>query len=250
MSLDAATLGEPAAASATLQAYLLGEVDFEAVLGLQRRLVYQVAGEPDGAAIILCEHPPLVTVGRQGSVAHLLFDEAELRARRWRVRWVNRGGGCILHLPGQLAVYPILALDRRRLGIRAYLSRLHDTLADTLADFGILGQRRPDQAGLWVGSHMIAQVGVAVLDWVCYYGAVLNVQADLQPFRWLKSDGCHEGRVTSIARERRGPLRPALVRQRLLEHFARRFDFAETAIFFDHPSLPRKASSHAVATRS
>ena len=101
-----------AAGEASLQVYLLGSIDFESALALQRRLIYQVAGERSGAALVLCEHPPLITVGRQGSRSHILCDSEELRARRWKVRWVNRGGGCLLHQPGQLAVYPILPLDR------------------------------------------------------------------------------------------------------------------------------------------
>src|SRR5882757_3012289 len=108
----------------TLQVYLLGVVEFESALVLQRRLAYQVAGERDGAVILLCEHPPLITVGRQGSRAHILCEPEELRAREWRVRWVNRGGGCVLHQPGQLVVYPIVALDRLGLSPAVYLQRL------------------------------------------------------------------------------------------------------------------------------
>src|SRR5260370_23989127 len=81
------------AADIALQVYLLGPVDFEAALALQRLLVYQVAGDRSCAALLLCEHPPLITVGREGSRAHVLCEAEELRARRWPVRWVNRGGG-------------------------------------------------------------------------------------------------------------------------------------------------------------
>src|SRR5208282_1028806 len=73
-----------AAVEPALQAYLLGTVEFEAALALQRQLLYQVAGERSGAALVLCEHAPLITVGRQGSTAHILCDPAELRTRRWR----------------------------------------------------------------------------------------------------------------------------------------------------------------------
>src|SRR5262252_2625833 len=104
-------------ADIALQAYLLGTVDFDAALALQRQLVYQVGGERDQAALVLCEHPAAITVGRQGSRAHILYEPEELHSLRWRVRWVNRGGGCLLHLPGQLAVYPILPLDRLGLGL-------------------------------------------------------------------------------------------------------------------------------------
>jgi lipoyl(octanoyl) transferase len=242
----------PASAGSTadtvLQAYLLGTVDFEAALLLQRRLVYDVSGDRSQAALILCEHSPLITVGRHGSHSHILCDPEELRARQWRVRWVNRGGGCLLHVPGQLAIYSIVALDRFELGLQAYLERLQRSVLAVLAEFNVDGQTRARQTGVWVGPRLIAEMGVAVRDWVAYYGAVLNINPALQPFRLVRCGGQHEEPMTSLERERRGPLRPALVRERFLEHFAAQFGFSRTSLFSDHPSLSRKASSDALAS--
>jgi lipoyl(octanoyl) transferase len=238
-----------AAADVALQAYLLGSVDFEAALAFQRRLVYHVSGDRDSAALVLCEHPPLITMGRHGSRAHLLAEPEELRSRRWQVRWVNRGGGCLLHLPGQLAVYPVLALDRLGLGVQDYLGRLQDVVVAVLDDFGVRGDTRAGQAGVWVGPRLVAAVGVAVRDWVTYYGAFLNVNPPLHPFRLVRATPFGDGVMTSLERERRGPLRPALVRERLLEHFAARFGFLRTSLFSDHPSLSRKAANDALAAR-
>src|SRR5437764_10362962 len=138
-----------AAGDSVLQVYLLGVVDFEAALGLQRRLAYEVAGDRTRAALILCEHPPLITVGRQGSRAHILCDADELRARQWQVRWVNRGGGCLLHTPGQLAIYPVLALDQLRLSIPQYLDRLHAALVALAADFSVAATAEAGRPGVW-----------------------------------------------------------------------------------------------------
>jgi lipoyl(octanoyl) transferase len=237
------------AGDTALQAYLLGPVDFDAALALQRLLVYQMTGDRAAAALLLCEHPPLITVGRQGSRAHILYEPEELHARRWPVRWVNRGGGCLLHLPGQLAVYPVLPLDRLGLGLRAYLDRLQGVLVDLLADFSLRAETRPGRPGVWVGGRPIAAVGVAVRHWVTYYGAALNVNPDLVPFRRVRCLGPGEEPMTSLERERRGPLRPALVRERLLEHFADRFGFGRVSLFSDHPALQRLAPSDAVANR-
>jgi lipoyl(octanoyl) transferase len=231
-----------------LQVYLLGTVDFEAALTLQRRLAYEVAGDRGRAALIVCEHPPLISVGRQGSHAHILCDQEELHARGWRLRWVNRGGGCLLHLPGQLAIYPVLALDRLGLGLQAYLDRLRAVLTAVLADFGVPGQTRPGQAEVWVGNRPVACLGVAVRDWVSYFGGVLNLNTDLAPFRLVRCGGPTAGPMTSLERERHGPVRPALVRESLLEHFATRFALPDMTLFFDHPALRRKASTDAVAS--
>src|SRR5262249_29899567 len=161
--------------------------DFESALALQRHLVYEVSGNRNSAALILCEHSPLITIGRQGSWAHVLCGPEERRARRWPVRWVNRGGGCFLHLPGQLAIYPILRLDRLQLGLEAYLDLLRRALVSVLVDFGIRAETREGHPGLTIGDRPIAEIGVAVRDWVAYYGAVLNVNPDLEALRLVQS---------------------------------------------------------------
>jgi lipoyl(octanoyl) transferase len=246
MNVDPPTPPATAAGDPVLQVYLLGTVDFDAALALQRRLAYEVAGDRTRAALILCEHPPLITVGRQGSHAHILCEPDELRARQWPVRWVNRGGGCLLHTPGQLAVYPILPLDRLGLSLPAYLDRLHATLVAVAADCSVAAGVRADEPGLWAGTRLLAAVGIAVRDWVTYYGAVFNVNPALRQYRLVR---CGDGPMTSLERERRGPVRPALVRERLVEHFAARFPLGRTVLFSDHPSLGRKARSDALASR-
>ena len=236
-------------AGAALQAYLLGSLSYDTVLALQRRLVYKVTGDRDQGFVVLCEHPPLITVGRQGSRAHILFEPDDLRSRQWPVRWVNRGGGCVLHLPGQLAIYAVLALDRLGLDLPAYLTKLQSALVDLLGDFDVRGEIRPNAAGVAVGGRPIAQVGVAVCQWVSYYGAVLNVNPDLAPFRKiLGHPPCLP--MTSLERERHGPLRMSMVRERLLAHIESRFDFSRTALFFDDPTLCRRAPSDALAASS
>jgi lipoyl(octanoyl) transferase len=229
----------PAAAGPLLRVYLLGHVDFDRALALQRALVYQTARAADTAALVVCEHGPLITVGRQGSPAHIRFSPEELRARRWPVRWVNRGGGCMLHLPGQFAFYPVLSLTQHALGVREYLARLQQALVDVLADFGVRGQTRSDQAGVWAGGRLIGAAGVAVRDWVTYYGLTFNVNPDLVPYRFIQTGAAGDGPMTSLERERHGPLKTSLVRERLLEHFAARFGFERTALFFNHPALER-----------
>lgn len=235
--------------TSVLQAYLLGTVDFDAALSLQKFLVYQTSGARNTAALLLCEHPPLITVGRSGSRAHILCEPDEMAARRWNVRWVNRGGRCVLHVPGQLAIYPVLALDHLGLGVQAYLDRLHQVLIDVLDDFGLRGQMRHDTSGVWVNGRLVAEVGVAVRDWIAYYGAYFNINTDPELFRRIRSGGHDDTAMTSLERERRGPLRPSLVRERLLDHFARRFDFGRTVLFSDHPHLHQPACGLATANR-
>ncbi|HTU93061.1 MAG TPA: lipoyl(octanoyl) transferase LipB [Gemmataceae bacterium] len=242
MHLDHATLGRTTAEGSVLRVYLLGAIEFEAALTLQRTLAFEAAGQRDSAALVLCEHPPLLTVGRDGSPADIRCDIDELRLRGCPVRWVNRGGGVLLHLPGQLAVYPILPLDWRHLGLTDYIARLQRVLVAVLDDFSVPAVTQPGQPGVWAGRRLIAGVGVAVRDWVAYYGAYLNINADLLPFRIVRTAVGEQESMTSLVRERRAPLRPALVRERLLEHFTAVFPFARTALFTHHPCLGSRPS--------
>jgi lipoyl(octanoyl) transferase len=250
MDLEHAISARARRTGVALRVYLLGQVEFEAALNLQRLLAYQVSGERDSAALVLCEHPPIITVGRDGSPADVRCDLDELRLRRWPLRWVNRGGGSFLHVPGQLAIYPILSLDWFGWGLANYLDRLQRVLVAVLEDFSVPAVTQPGRPGVWVGPRLIGGVGVAVRDWVAYFGAVLNINPDLHHFRMVRTGPHDREPMTSLARERRGPLHPALVRQRVLEHFTAIFPFERTALFSSHPSLERRPAraSHLTAT--
>jgi lipoyl(octanoyl) transferase len=233
-----------------LQVYLLGMVEFDAALAVQRRLVYEVAGNPESAALVLCEHPPTLTIGREGSWRHVSADPIEFRTRRWPVRWVNRGGGCILQTPGQLAIYPILPLDRLGMGLRAYLDRLGEVLIDVLDEFSMRAHSRTPAPAVWVSGRPIAKLGVAVRNWVSYYGAFLNINPDLELFRMVDRKIETGGMMTSLERERHGPLRSSMVRERVIEYFAEQFGFTQTYLFTEHPLLRRKATRNALVTPS
>jgi lipoate-protein ligase B len=154
-----------------------------------------------------------------------------------------------LHLPGQLAVYSIQPLGRLRLGVQGYLSGLQQVVAEFLREFRVEVETRQGQPDVWGRGGRIASVGIAVRDWVAHYGLVLNVNPDLRLFRLVRGS-LGDGSVTSLERERRGPLRMSMVRERLVEHFAAQFSFARTSLFFDSPALRRKAPLDALATSS
>ena len=232
-----AELHNGALSESVLQVYLLGTLDFDTLLRLQRRLQFDVSGDRRQAALIVCEHPPLITVGRQGSRTHIHMEPEELQVRGWPIRWVNRGGGCVLHLPGQLALYPILPLDRLHCDIAGYLQKLGETICDLLGDFSLNARLHVNERGVWAGERLLAAVGVSVRDWVSGYGAYVNIHHALDLYRFVTTSVDEPHPMTSLERERRGPVRPSLVRERLVEHFRSRFGFARVALFSDHPTL-------------
>jgi lipoyl(octanoyl) transferase len=221
-----------------LDVYLLGLHSYEDALRLQRRLVYDVSGSAgQTAALVLCEHYPIISVGRLGSRAHIECDDAELRARRLAVRWVNRGGGCMLHMPGQLAVYPIWPFQPRRLDIRGYLTRLENCLLRVLEGFDIRGDARPDHSGIWTSAGQIASIGVSVSRWVSYFGMTLNVSGVRDQFRILHPDGNGSMRATTMEAVRQRPAPMAKVRELMISCFVEQFQPARYNIFTQHPLL-------------
>ncbi len=129
----------------SLEAYLLGRLEYDVALALQNRLVYEASGRNDGQmALLLCEHPSTLTVGRRGSRAHIALTPRELASRKLPVRWVNHGGGCLVHSPGQLAIYPIIPLQWHNLALGEYVVRLRTAVRSVLEELHV---RVSDTAG-------------------------------------------------------------------------------------------------------
>ncbi len=232
-----------------LEVYLLGIVDFDDAQRLQRRLVYDL-GETGGAALILCEHPPTISVGRSGSRSHILPDDQALRTRGVCVRWVNRGGGCVLHLPGQLCVYISVPLDRLGLNVMSYVERLQQVVIDVLAEFELPGEVRPELPGVFLGYRRVASVGIAVNRWIAYHGLTLNVGPFLEPFEQILDEpgiGAYALRQTSMESRRQRPATMAKVREALIRHFEARFGLERHHLYTQHPLIRRKVLSHVYA---
>jgi lipoyl(octanoyl) transferase len=240
----------PSPPSPPLEVYLLGLVDFEEVQQLQRRLVYDL-GEGGGASLVLCEHPPTISVGRSGSRVHIALDDDELRAHGIKVYWVNRGGGCVLHLPGQLAAYLALPLAPPALDLQRYLAGLHAALVRVLAEFDLAGSGHPTAPGVFLGNARVATVGVAVNRWIAYHGLTLNVGPFLEPFDLIEEPGPGPGpaplRQTSMEARRQRPAPMPKVRESLIRHLEAVFGLERHHVYSDHPLIRRKVRAHVYA---
>ena len=233
-----------------LEVFLLGLVPFEAAQQLQRRLVYDL-GEGGGGSLVLCEHPPTISVGRSGSRAHILPDDLELRARGIGVHWVNRGGGCVLHIPDQVTGYLALPLDRLGLDVRAYLDRLHAALIGVLADLDVRGLTSAEAPGVFLPNRArVASVGVAVNRWIAYHGFTLNVGPHLEPFHLLDEPGPGESRLrqSSIEAGRQRPAPMHRVREALIRRVEVAFGLERHHLFTDHPLIRRRDRPHVYAS--
>lgn len=227
------TREEPAAA---VDVHLLGLVDFDAGLALQQRLVYETSGRADGRiALLVCEHPAAISVGRQGSWAHIRLDREGLERRQLAVRWLARGGGCVMHAPGQLAVYPIVPLAWHGWSVGEYLNRLQGGLQAAIAELGVAGQTRAGRHGLWGRGGLLAAFGIAVRHGVASHGAFLNVHPALRPFRHVNMDPAGGAATSSLVAERRQPIRMGRAREAVIRRLAEAFDAPRYHLFTGHP---------------
>ncbi len=224
--------------SPAVETFLLGRIDYRRCLELQRRLIGEIGGRDDGQiALLLCEHPPVVTVGRGGSPGEIATDSRLLRSRQIEVRWVNRGGGCLLHCPGQLAIYPLVPLRWHGFSVGEYLERLLAGIVETLDELGIRGHTPPGQSGVWGRTGQLAAVGVAVRNWVTYYGAYLNVCPSMGLFRLVDSDPVGQTRMSCLVAEHRGRVRMTTVRAGLVRHLAEALGCTRYHLYTGHPLL-------------
>jgi lipoyl(octanoyl) transferase len=141
----------------------------------------------------LLQHPPVFTLGRNAKAGHL-HDCGDIP-----VLHVDRGGQVTYHGPGQLIAYPLLDLQRRRLGIQTFVRLLEQSIIDLLADYAVDAGRRDKAPGVYVDGRKVAALGLRVRRGCCYHGISLNVDLDLAPFAMIDPCGYPGLKVTRLA---------------------------------------------------
>lgn len=226
-----------------LEAYLLGVIPLDDLVRLQARLAYEISGGGN-AALILCEHPPGISLGRTGSIAHIRLSSEELTHRAWPTYWLSRGGGTLLHLPGQVACYPILDLVKCQLTPAEYINTLNQLAFTVVQQLGIAAEQRAGHPGVWVGRRQVIHLGVGIRNGITTFGVTVNVNPDLELFRSIQCDG-ELSPMTSLQRESLAIIRPQAVRQRFLELLTERFNFSRISIFHQSPYCSSTTKRHA-----
>jgi lipoyl(octanoyl) transferase len=176
----------------------LGRVPYAHGLDLQAHLVAerQAGRIPD--TLLLLEHDPVFTLGRNARVEHVLFSEAALRAQGFEVFETGRGGDVTYHGPGQVVGYPILDLSPDRCDVHRYVRDLEEVMIRTCADYGVDARRVAGMTGAWVGDEKIGAICVRIARWVTSHGFALNVSNDLAPFGMIVPCGIRGRGVTSL----------------------------------------------------
>jgi lipoyl(octanoyl) transferase len=184
----------------------LGRIDYAAGLDLQKKLVEARHAQRIGNTLLLLEHPPVLTLGRNSNRSNILASDELLASRGVQIHEVNRGGDVTYHGPGQLVGYPILDLRSfiPRLGAVEYVRRLEEALIRACGDFGVPAERIAGRTGVWtlpggsIPEKKIAAIGVHIARGVTSHGFALNVTTDLRDFDLIVPCGISDRSVTSL----------------------------------------------------
>jgi len=179
------------------QLKVLGLVSYPIAWELQRSLVdvrKHNPTEPD--ILLLLEHPPVYTLGQGADKKFLKFDPNNSDET---VVQIERGGEVTYHSPGQLVGYPILNLHYYRQDLHWYLRQLEEVIIQTIAAFGLQGDRVAGMTGVWIGDAKVAAIGIKVSRWITMHGFALNVCPDLSGFQKIVPCGIADKSVTSLA---------------------------------------------------
>jgi lipoate-protein ligase B len=195
----------------------LGLIGFAEAFALQKRIVAARKAEAIGDVLLLCEHPHVITLGRNGSREHLLASEPVLRQKGVEFHATNRGGDITYHGPGQIVGYPVVNLSAIRRDVVWYVRMLEEVMIQTCADFGVGAGRELGKTGVWVGpaetsknltqraqrrqsgdAEKIGAIGVHISRWVTSHGFAFNVATDLRFFDLIVPCGIAGRAATSL----------------------------------------------------
>jgi len=157
--------------------------------------------------LILVEHPPVFTLGKNGKREHVLVSEEHLQKLGIEFFHINRGGDVTYHGLQQVVGYPILDLDKFKTDLGWYLRSLEQVIINVIAEYGLTGERSPGETGVWLDpndpfmARKICAMGIKCSRWITMHGFALNVNTDLSHFEYIVPCGIQGKTVTSLEKE-------------------------------------------------
>lgn len=157
--------------------------------------------------LLFVEHPPVYTLGKSGNIENVLLNENEMEERGIRFFKTNRGGDITFHGEQQIVGYPILDLENFYTDIGKYLRNLEEVIIQTLAGYGLKGERSPGETGVWIEpgipgrERKICAIGVRTSRWITMHGFAFNVNTDLSYFNNIIPCGIRNKQITSLEKE-------------------------------------------------
>jgi lipoyl(octanoyl) transferase len=174
--------------------------------------------------LLFCEHPHVITLGRNANRTNLLASENVLRQKNVELQTTNRGGDVTYHGPGQIVGYPILNLDKIKRDVGWYVRILEEAMIRASADFGVTAYRVTGKTGIWVDAapteEKLAAIGVHISRWVTSHGFAYNVSTDLRYFDLIIPCGIADRKATSLEKLLQRTVSLREVKPRLAHHLA------------------------------
>lgn len=207
----------------------LGLVPYAEACDFQLKLVQSRKAGAIPDALLLCEHPHVITLGRNGRREHLLASDNSLAQMNVGFHLSDRGGDITYHGPGQIVGYPILDLTEHKRDVRWYVEQLEDVMIRATAEFGLSAKRVEGQHGVWLESkasspeEKLGALGVHLSRWVTSHGFAYNVSTDLRYFDLIVPCGIAGKRATSLERALDRQVSAAEVERHLIAHFGEIF---------------------------
>ncbi|WP_022668638.1 lipoyl(octanoyl) transferase LipB [Desulfospira joergensenii] len=210
----------------------LGLADYADVLILQGSTRDEMIKDPAlPDRVFFVQHPSVYTLGKRGGRENLTVSESFLESKGIPIVQTGRGGNITYHGPGQAVLYPVIHLERARIGVADFVAGLEEIMKRTASDFGVPADRNERNHGLWVGNKKIGSVGISIQKGVSIHGLALNLNPDLTPFSWINPCGLADMSMTSIEKEVEG-VQPSVsfsmdrVKSLFIQHFSDIFDYA------------------------
>jgi lipoyl(octanoyl) transferase len=180
----------------------LGLIGYATAWDLQKRIVAARKASAIEDVLLFCEHPHVITLGRNGKRANLLATESVLRQKGVEYFETSRGGDITYHGPGQIVGYPILNVGAIKRDVVWYVRQLEEVMIRASSDFAVTAQREAGKTGIWVGdgaaAEKLAAIGVHISRWVTSHGFAYNVSTDLRYFDLIVPCGIVERKATSL----------------------------------------------------
>lgn len=204
---------------------LQGLIPYGPAWELQKKWVKEIDQGLRKSSLLLLQHFPTYTMGREGKEEHILFDRDAFRRQGGEIAYVDRGGDVTYHGPGQIVGYPIIELSHYAGGPHEYLRDLEEVIIRTLALHGIIGERKSPYTGVWVGDRKICAIGVKLnrgvnkRQFITSHGFALNVSCDLSMFERIIPCGIRQYPVTSILEILNRDVEISTINNQIVEQF-------------------------------
>lgn len=208
-----------------LNCVCLGLTKYNKIWQIQKSIVKSRIQSQIPDCLLITEHQPVITLGRGTDKNNLLVSTDVLEKNGIDICEIERGGDITFHGPGQTVLYPIIDLKNRGSDVRKYLRDLEQFAISAFSELGLQASTKEGLTGIWINDHKVGAIGVAVSRWITYHGIAINVNVDLDYFKYINPCGITNYPVGSLSQFLTEDISVNVVNDLLVKHFAEVFGY-------------------------